>query len=175
MKYVVLILVGIALLYFIIKVALHQARKAYLSRLLEKMDTLYNNLIKNTRDELASVSENYSKWKSGDEVQRVVYDGEEELLARITDAKSALAHEESVREKYLRLRARFSADPKKVGEAIVAYHNYLSIKMKQHLDAETYVRALNVGAMTFDEFAASGRETRILVEECERRLDVLLS
>src|SRR5208283_6082614 len=131
-------------------------------------------LLADVDKDIGSAEENLKAWRSGDKVVRD-FSSEDDLLKRINDTTAAKAHEKEVHEKFLRLRERFISDPKKLSESIVTYRRYLELKLHQCQGAESSTRALEVGAISFDEWMAEARETMIALEESERKLDALLS
>ena len=96
-------------------------------------------------------------------------------MESVNAAKAAKAHEEEVYGKFLRLKERFIQSPDKLSESIIAYRRYLDVRMKQHQDASLFANAVTSGAISIDEIMAASKETKIVLEENERKLDRLLN
>ena len=139
-----------------------------------EIDEMYQRLITAAEKDLRSRINDLEKWHAGDKVITDL-NSKDDLVANIKAAEAAKAHEEEVRGKFLRLNERFRQDPRKLSDALSTYRRYLEVRLKQEQDATLFVHAMNCGAMSFDEFTAAARETKIVLEEIERKLDVLLA
>jgi hypothetical protein len=124
--------------------------------------------------DIESEVENLRKWKAGDAVTRRVYLEDSELQARIAKANESTIHERELYDKFIRLRERFIGNYKRLAELIVLYSRYLDMKFKQDQMASAFSRAGVSDVMTFEERFSSANEIKISIEECERKLDLLL-
>jgi len=124
--------------------------------------------------DLDSAVSNLDKWKNMDVVVRDVYT-EEDINNNIDIARTGIKHEEQLYDKFMRLQVRFLDNYKKLSEGIASYKSYLEVKLKSYSDAMIYINALNLGAMTFEEFSDSSQKNKIVLEEFERKIDVLLN
>ena len=134
---------------------------------------MYERLVDAAEKDVRSAVDALEKWHSGDKVT-VAISSKDALIANIKTAEAAKAHEEEVHGKFLRLNERFRLDSEKLSDSIVTYRRYLGVRLKQQQDATLFVHAMEIGAMGFDEFAATAKDTKIVLEEIERRLDTLL-
>ena len=159
--------------YFVFKLCLYIYRPFFLSNTFREIDDIYNNLLASVDRDVNSAFENYRKWQSGDIVLRDLCT-EEEIVKSVDTAKRTKAHEEELHEKFLRVKERFIGDPKKLSEGIVAYRRYLGVKLKQSQDALLLTNAVTSGAVNFEEMVGAARETMVVLEEIERKLDILL-
>jgi len=160
--------------YLVLKLCLYIYRPFFLSKAFREIDEMYNNLLATLDNDVGSAIDDYSKWRSRNEVVKT-FRTEEEIAESVNTAKRAKAHEEEVHEKFLRLRERFIGDPKKLSESIVAYRRYLGVKLKQYQDATVFANAGISGAVSFDEMMAAARETMVILEENEKKMDILLT
>ncbi len=149
-------------------------RPFFLSRTFQEIDGMYSKLLAGVDNDVNTAIEDYSEWQSGDKVLKTMRT-EEEIIKSVDTAKGAKAHEEELHSKFLRLRERFIGNPNKLSEAIVAYRRYLRVKLKQRQDASFFANAVTSGAVSFDEMMAAAKETMAVVEENERKLDILLT
>jgi hypothetical protein len=122
-----------------------------------------------------SAIEHLKEFQSGSNMAVLEYGSEDRLLEDINGAKAVKKHEEEVYWKFHRLRERFITDPLKLSEVISAYQRYLQIRFTQYQDASGYASALSAGVITFDELRADAEKLKIILEENERRLDILLT
>jgi hypothetical protein len=172
---VLLSIVGAGIVvYLAAKLCLYIYRPFFLSKAFRDIDEMYSKLLVAVDNDVNSAIDDYRKWQSGDEVLKTMRP-EEEITRSVDTAKGAKAHEEEVHEKFLRLRERFIGDPKKLSESIVAYRRYLGVKLKQRQDASLFANAVTSGVVSFDEMMAAAKETMVVLEETERKLDVLLT
>ena len=160
--------------YLALKLCLYIYRPFFLSKTFREIDGMYNKLLVGIDNDMDTAIEYYSKWQSGDKVLRALRT-EKELINNVDTAKGAKAHEEELHDKFLRVRERFIGDPKKLSEGIVAYRRYLGVKLKQRRDASLFANAVTSEAVSFDEMMAAARETIVVLEENEKKLDVLLT
>lgn len=169
-----LIIVLIAMgLYFLTKFALWIYRPFGLAKILCDIQLKYENLLRILEKDVEEAVDGLRKWESGDRVIRGIRN-EKELKEEVSNAYERKTHEQRVNEKFIRLRERFADNPKKLSEAIIAYKRYLELKLKHGGNAFSAVSALTSGAISFDEFQSAANEGKIVIEECERRLDLLL-
>lgn len=159
--------------YFAFKVIPYLYRPFFLSKKYRAIDGLYSKLLTGVDNDINLAIENYNKWKSGDKLLKT-FRIEEEIVNRIDTAKEAKAHEVELYEKFLRVREHFIVDPNKLSEGIVAYQRYLDVKLKQRSDASMFANAVTLKVTSFEDMSASARETMLVLEENERKLDVLL-
>lgn len=173
MKLLLLIVIVGILVYLFLKFCLYQYRPFFLSKTFREIEQMYNRLFTAAEKELSSAIERLEKWHSGDKVVRTVH-SEEQVMESINAAKAAKAREEKLHEKFLRLRERFIQDPNKLSESIVSYRRYLEVRLKWQQNAAMFGHAVTSGVMSFDEMMAVSKEATIVLEECERKLDILL-
>jgi len=167
------IVIAGTLVYFLLKLCLYLYRPFFLSKTFRQIEQMYDNLLTAADKDIGSAAEDFKAWQSGDRVIKT-FNSEDEMIERINTAKTAKAHEEELHEKFLRLRERFIGDLKKTSESIEAYRRYLVVKLKQRQEAALFASAVISGAMSFDEMSAAAKATMIVLEENERKLDILL-
>jgi hypothetical protein len=140
----------------------------------QEINKMYESLMVAAEKDLRSRIKDLEMWHAGD---KVVSDLsiKEDLVANIKVAEAAKAHEQEVHAKFLRLKERFRQDTERASETILTYRRYLEVRMKQQQDASLFVRAMESGAMSFDEFTAAAKDTKVVLEEIERKLDTLLT
>jgi hypothetical protein len=160
--------------YLVLKFCLYVYHQFFLSKTFRRIEDMYSSLLIAVDNDVNSAVENYRDWQSGDKVLKDIR-SEEEIIKSVDTAREAKIHEEKVHEKFLRLRERFIGDPKKLSESIVAYRRYLRIKLKQRQDASLFANAVTSGAVGFDEMVAAANKTMVVLEEIERKLDMLLT
>lgn len=170
--WLIIVIIGIAV-YFLLKLALILLRPFFLAKFLEEIDMLYNKIKVITSKDIETTIENLGKWHAQDRVI-TIHSSEKDLQARIKDAHAADQHEKEVYEKFMRCKERFIQNPKELSNAIVAYKRYLEVKLKQSQEAKLFADVLTSGAMTFEEFEAAAKATMIILQENERKLDILL-
>lgn len=172
---VLLSIVGAGIVvYLAAKLCLYIYRPFFLSKTFREIDEMYSKLLVAANNDVDSAIDDYRKWQSGDEVLKTMHP-EEEITRNVDTAMVGKAHEEEVHERFLKLRERFIGDSKKLSESIVAYRRYLGVKLKQRQDASLFANAVISGAVSFDEMTAAAKETMVVLEENERKLDVLLT
>lgn len=172
MKLLLFIVIAGILVYFFLKFLLRLYRPFFLSRTFLEIDQIYSRLLTAADNDIDSAVENLKKWQSNDRVVRTMC-SEDEIMKNIDAAKAAKTHEEELHEKFIRLKERFIGDPSRLSESIVAYRRYLEVKLRQHQDATLFARTS--GSISFDEMMAAAKETMIVLEENEKKLDVLLA
>lgn len=77
---------------------------------------MYNRLLTAAEKDVNSAVEDFGKWRSGDEVARVVHT-EDRIMENINAANTAKIHEEELYGKFLSLRERFIQNPSKLAES----------------------------------------------------------
>jgi len=174
LKTLLFIIIAGILVYLLLRLCLYLYRPFFLSKTFREIEQTYNRLLTVAEKDVGSAVENLGKWQSGDKVIRTMWT-EDEIKESINAAKAARAHEEEVYGKFLRLRERFLHNPDKLSESIVTYQRYLNIRLQQRQNAGVAANALTLGAISFDEFVAAAKETKIALEENERKLDILLT
>jgi E3 ubiquitin-protein ligase DOA10 len=135
---------------------------------------MYNRLLDAIEKDVGTWVETWEKWQSGDKVVRTQC-RENDIMEHVNAAKATKAHEEEVYGKFSRLRERFILNPKKLADSIVAYRRYLQVRLQHHEDAILCESAVTSGAFSFDEMMAARKEIMIIMEENERKLDILLT
>ena len=168
----IVVLSGTAI-YFLLKIGLYIYRPFLVAKLVRDIQSKYDKLQVMFNKDIELAVENLKQWESGDKVIKLSY-RESELKENIIKANASKIHNQKVNEKFIRLRERFIGNPKSLSDAIASYKRYLEVKLQQKQDAFIFTNALTSGAMTFEEFQASANETMILLDECEKRLDILL-
>lgn len=174
MKVLIFIVGAGIVVYVALKLCLYIYRPFFLSKTFREIDDKYSKLLAAVDNDMDSAIEDYRKWQSGDDVLKTMRT-EEEITKSVDNAKGVKSHEEEVHEKFLRLRERFIGNPKKLSESIVVYRRYLDVKLKQRQDASSFANAVTSGAVSFDEMMATAKETMVVLEEDERKLNILLS
>jgi hypothetical protein len=174
LKVLLIIVSAGTIIYLALKLCLYIYRLFFLSKIFKEINEMYSRLLAAVDNDVDTAIDDYRKWQSGDKVikhMRTV----EEITKSVDVAKEAKVREEEVHEKFLRLRQRFIGDPKKLSESIAVYQRYLGVKLKQRQDASLFANAVTSGAVGFDEMMAAAKETIVVLEENERRLDILLT
>ena len=169
--YLIIIILGLVV-YFLLKIILLILRPFFLKKFLEEIDTLYNKIKAYAVKDIDTAVENLKKWHAGGAIR--IIRSEEELNQRLKDAQLADEHEKEVYEKFVRLRERFFQNPKKISDSITTCKRYLEVRLKQRQGASLFTDALTSGSITFEAFEAAAKETKIILEENERNLDILL-
>ena len=167
------IIIAGVLLYLFIKFCLYLYRPFFLSRTFREIEQKYNRLLAAVEKDIASALDDLRQWRSGDAVLKTM-STEERIMERVNIAKQDKAHEEEVHEKFLRLKDCFVLNYEKLAESIVVYRRYLDVRLKRNQDAAMFADAVSLGVMSLDEMMAAGQETMIVLEENERKLDLLL-
>lgn len=167
------IIIGVVL-YFLSKMALLLLRPFFLAKFLQGIDMLYNKTKAIIAKDVEEAIKNLEKYHAKDKVI-TTFSSENDLKARIKDAQAADQHEKEVYEKFMRCKERYIQNPKELSNAIVFYKRYLEVKLKQCQDGAIFANAVTSGAMTFEEFEAAAKQTMIILQENERKLDILLS
>jgi hypothetical protein len=168
---IILVISGISA-YYLFKLGLYIYRPFLLSKLFRNINSEYCNLLVNLDRDInsavASLEEYKSSYKSPNS------DRLAELQENIDRAKAFKVHEQTANEKLIRLRERYIDNPKRLSESIVVYSKYLSTKIRQRHESNVFTQALITNAMSIEEFNNSAKETVIILEECERKLDIFL-
>ena len=172
-KLLLFIVIAGALLYLLLKFCLYLYRPFFLSKTYRKIDQMYNRLLTNAEKNIEEWIEGMEAWRSNEVAARLTYRSEDEIIEEINNAKEDKAHEEKVYGKFLRCRERFVNNPSKLSGSIVAYQRYLDARLKLIEYPEIFVMAGPSRAMNFDEMMAVKKEAMIVLEENERKLDVL--
>lgn len=160
--------------YAILKLFLHIYRPFFLSKTFREIDESYKKLLTATEQDISSAAKDLEKWRSGDKVA-IDFHSEGEWTEKLNSAMKVKAHEEEVHEKYLRLKERFLSNPTKLSESIVAYKRYLEIRSQQYQNAGQIARAVTSEAISFEELLADKKKKTLILEENERKLDILLN
>lgn len=174
MKLLFFIVIAGTLVYLLLKFCLYIYRPFFLSRAFREIDQMYNRLLTAAVKDVGSAVKVLERWQSNDKVVRDL-SSEDQIMENINASKTATAREEEVYGKFLRCRERFVQNPSKLSESIVAYRRYLEVRLKQCKDATLFAGAVTSGVMSFDEMMAEKKETMIVLEENERKLDILLA
>jgi hypothetical protein len=174
LKTLLFIVIAVTLAYLLFKLCLYLYRPFFFSRTFREIEQMHNRLLTDAEKDVGTWVETLGKWQSGDEVIRKQY-SEDEIMESINAAKAAKAHEEEVYGKFLRLRERYALNPKKLSESIVAYRGYLEVRFQHHQDEMLCASAVTSGAFSFDEMMAARKKTMMVLEENERKLDILLT
>jgi hypothetical protein len=161
------------MLYILARIGRYLYKPYALKKIMEDNDNKYEMLLSILRSRIESTVNDLEKWKSGERASFVL-SSEDELKKAIGDAHDEKEHFVNVNEKYIRLKERYINDRKTLTEAILSYNRHLQLRLKLNSDAELYTKLLELDGITFDEWIAKGNETKIMIEESERRLDVLL-
>ncbi len=173
MNLVLIIVLSGIVIYFLLKIGLYIYRPFFVAKLISDIQSKYDKLQVMLDKDIELAVENLKKWESEDGFFRD-HSSESELKERIAEAKASKTHGQKVNEKFIRLRERFIGNPKRLSEAILSYKRYLEVKLKQRQAASIFTNAVTSGVITFEEFLASANETMIILDECEKRLDMLL-
>ena len=168
------IFVAGTLVYLLSKLYLCLYRPFILFTTFGKIEQMYNRLLTDAERDVSSAVENLDKWVSGDKAVRTVYT-EGIIMERIIAAKAVIAHEEEVYGKFMSLRERFVQDHKELLESIVAYRRYLEVRLKHRQDAKLFASEATSGSMSLDEIIATSKKTMTVLEENERKLDIILA
>jgi hypothetical protein len=174
LKTLLFIIIAGILVYLLLRLCLYLYRPFFLSKTFREIEQTYNRLLTVAEKDVGSAVENFGKWQSGDKVIRTMWT-EDEIKESINAAKAARAHEEEVYGKFLRLRERYALNPKQLSESIVAYRRYLQVRFQHYENAMLCESAVTSGAFSFDEMMAARKEAMIILEENERKLDILLT
>jgi hypothetical protein len=177
LKILLFIVIAGILVYLLIKFCLHLYRPFFLNKTFRKIEQMYNGLLTALEKDVGYWVETWGEWQSGDNVVRIQC-REDDIMQNINAAKVAKAHEEEVYRKFLRLRERYAINPlnpKKLSESIIAYRRYLEVRVKQNQDGKLFASAVTSGAISIGEMMAAAKETIIVLEENERKLDNLLT
>ena len=168
-----ILLVGIT--YIIFRVYVYLSRSSTMKKVAKVIQERHAELQTLLDNDIQSAKEDLRYWKLGskDKVRRQ-HASEEELVEAFKNAVEEKHREIKFYEKYVRLRERVFYDRKKLAEVFVAYERYLHLRIKYITDASYYVQMIDVGSMTFEEFKSTTDESRIAIQESERKLDVLL-
>jgi len=148
-------------------------RPFLLAKLIRDIQSKYDNLKVLLDKDIEEKFERLKKWESGDKVTRAG-STESEIKESIIAAEEWKTHEQKVNEKFIRLQERFIGNPKKLSETILSYRRYLEVELQDQTRAASITQSFLADAITYDEWISSANETRIIREECERRLDLLL-
>jgi hypothetical protein len=176
MEVMLWVALGGVILYGFIKVALFIFRPFYIRKYLRALDALYGKVHNECVKDFESAVSMLDEWKKADDnssIRRIKT--EESLNDTIESARTALEHEEQLNDKFTRLQVRFQLKPEKLGEGISHYKSYLDVKVKHNQETSIYTSALTTGVTTLEEFAEHAKKTRIVLEELERKIDVLLN
>ena len=144
------------------------------TKLAEDNEVKFKRLLDSLDADINSAIDNFNKWEGGDKILAIL-NSEEDMKRAIHDAHESKKHFIEVKDKYIRLQERFLNNRTKLSETIRHYNRYLCIRIKQRNNAGTYSKLVELGGMTFEEALTKANETRIILNECERKLDVLLN
>ena len=173
LKLLLFIVIAGALIYLLFKLFLYLYRPFFLAKTFRKIDQMYNRLLTNADKTIDEWIEGLEAWRSDEVAARIAYHSEDELIKNLNNAKEDKTHEEEVYGKFSRCRERFVNNPSKLSESIVAYQRYLETRLKLIEYPEIFVMAGPSREMNFDEMMAVKKEAMIVLEENERKLDVL--
>ena len=168
-----ILLVGIT--YIIFRVYVYLSRSSTMKKVAKVIQERHAELQTLLDNDIQSAKEDLRYWKLGakDKVRRQ-HASEEELVEAFKNAVEEKHREIKFYEKYVRLRERFFYDRKKLPEIFVAYERYLHLRIKHITDASYYLQMLDAGSIAIEEFKSAADESRIAIQESERKLDVLL-
>ena len=168
-----ILLVGIT--YIIFRVYVYLSRSSTINKVAKVIQERHAELQILLDNDIQSAKEDLRYWKLGakDKVRRL-HASEEELVEAFKNAVEVKHREIKFYEKYVRLRERFFYDRKKLPEIFVAYERYLHLRIKHITDASYYLQMLDAGSIAIEEFKSAADESRIAIQESERKLDVLL-
>ena len=180
----VALIVG-ALIYFFLKIFLLIYRPFGINRYLRQLEEKYNNLLSMEKKDIDSAIEDLRSWNSGDK-KTGIPNYEESTKERLHFAKTSKEHEEEVHRKFLKLRERFISDYPKMGEVIVAYQRYLDLKLTQRQrarlagmtfgsNAKNLEEGFEARIKHWDKIATEALDLKAIIEEAERKLDMLLT
>jgi hypothetical protein len=168
--YIVIICV---VLYLLISFVLRALRPILLAKYLDEADVLYDKVKKLAEKDYREAM-NYLTTLDTD-ADTLFPLTREEVHAQIEAAKASIQNMQVVHDKFIRLKIRYGSNRKRLSKTIVAYKTYLEMTLKRYEKAKYMTNALHMGSITFDDFMASSKEYQIILEECERNLDVLLN
>ena len=173
MEQLIFIIIIIILAYLVLKLTLHLSRPFFFYRTFRDIDQMYNKLLSAVKNDIDSYADKLKKWQSNEDDIRKHF-SEDELIKEMNKVKAAKSHEEEIYQKFLRCKKSFSPDSDKFSEAIELYIKYLKVRLKMRSGAIMIANSSTSGAMTSDNFEAAKKESTIILEETERKLDMLL-
>jgi hypothetical protein len=177
LKILLFIIIAGILVYLLLKFCLYLYRPFHISKTFLEIEQKYKRLLTAIEKNLDSWVETLEKYRSGDKIVRTEIGDENEIMKRYHEAKAEKTHEEEMYGKFLRLRERFfyPLNPEKLTQSVMLYQRYLKIKLQQRQNASIYGDAIIMGAMSFDEIKALADETKIILDDCEEKIDILLA
>ncbi len=175
MKLIFAVIIGGAAFYSLIKSIHLLLRHFFIRKHCREIDILYGKIHQKSTNEFQREIRKLEKWHEMDIMVRT-YDGpEENIKSQIAVAQEAIKHEEQVYDKFIRLRAQYTGQPKKLRHCIARYKAYLDAKLQSYQDTEVYTHALKSGAITFQDLLDRAKQTQIVLEEFERKIDVIVN
>ncbi len=174
MKIIAILFISAASLYVLFKIGLNLYRPFLLRKLIEETHKKYDDLIAIIDRDMAESIGKYDKWKAGNKMS-LDFDSEKECIERMRNAVGAKMHEQEIHNKFIMLMERHGGDLKKLGEVVANFDRYVDVRLDTYRDAELSTRLLANGTMTFDEWAAVAKGSRMVTEKCERRIDIMLN
>lgn len=157
----------------------YKAINAYLKiRFLAKAEDEVNSLKAAIQNNLnRDVEEHMAKFDSYHDPKNHVtrmFVTEEELVDRIKRLQAELEHENAVYFKFVRARERFKLDKKNSNMALLHYHYYLRTKNQFLRNADSTGAYLEHGIKSIEQLHTESVEFKIMLEEAEAKLDLLL-
>lgn len=181
MKILLFSIIIVILVYLLIKLCLYVYRPFFLSKTFTTIEQMYKRVQIAAEKDISLAFEDLKEWRSGDRVVIGLY-SEDEIMERINAAKAAKSHEEEVYDKFLRLKERFILNHDKLSESIIVYQRYLNVRLQQRQMAASAGAYATARAVSFDEARAVSKEImtafkeiKIVLDESERKLDILLT
>jgi hypothetical protein len=174
------IVIGGVVLYWIIKFILLLLRPFFVRKYGREIDSLYRKIHNECVGDLNSALSHLEDWKNMDRAVRDHYKDEESINDRINTARTEIKHEEQLYDKFMRLQVRFIDDYEKLGEGIASYKSYLDLKLNAYYDAESpFASGPDLTSEAWlshiDAIFESNKKRKIVLEEFERKIDVLLN
>lgn len=155
--------VGGALLYALLKLALSVYRPFYLKKLFLQVEQGYTGIMRGIVNHLEDAEKDLSNYNK-DSI--ITFD---DLKGRVDVYIFEKKHEEDLHRKYITLKERFINNYRKLAESIVIYQRYLDIKQNQ-MKMSRIAHNLDFGSMR-----SMAMDTKAILDECERKIDFLLA
>ncbi len=163
------------LIYLFLKFAIHLYKPYLLSKNLEKINKMYERSMGLCTKRSDFLRQDVQPFRI-DDTAAPGNEAKETLAEKLQSAETLKAHEQEVHRKFLRLQERFFQDPNKLSEVILIYHRYLSIRLQYEKTISFYPEnRWDDDDADVDETTASSKDLSAILEENERKLDVLLS
>lgn len=174
MQLLIIVIISCVIIYGLSKIGLYLYRPFALDKLIERTQNKYEKLIAIMEKDEAESIEMYKKFKSGDTVSIDFY-SEDDFKKRTQAAIDAKNHEKEMRDKMIRLNERYISDINKLVEMAVNFDRYFTVSLQICMDAEYNTNSFMNDSMTFDKWTSAANESRIIKEECQRRIDAMLN